>query len=783
MTTRKTRHRAFWMMSAAPILLFAAGTAQAQNPPARSTTKPEAATTVEVLVVTANKREESLQDVAASISAVSGATIEKERIQTYYDLQNAVAGLVALGQADRTYLNMRGTFTAFADNPGQELPSSVYIDDVATLGETDTAQRLYDIDRVEVLKGPQGTAFGKNTIGGVISIHTKAPSFTPGLKLSATGGSYGLAEFQGSITGPLTDRVAANFSTYVHRTDGYIHNPITGATLGAERAWGLRGQVLANVTDNFTVRAGADYLKDNSHVVPLRFFSSGQWIASNSPFGRPPFGTGAFPPAISYPNLVPSNDPDTSYSPYNDRAPRSSFNAFVRADWNLEFATLTSITGYRENRSKTSSNAAGDSQGFLKLLYESSSRQWTEELRLVSPGDRKFTWLAGVYVALPHQTRTLRADPAAPGLRYLVVGPQLGSATAETTSISGFAEVGYKFTDQLKLVVGGRYTDDRKTGDAVNLGTTQGSIPLTVITAHQKASWNAFTPKGTLEYTPTSDTLFYATYSEGYVGGGFLRAGPAIQVCPSQGPCAATLNQAIAANIAALQKPYDPEYATNYEIGAKTSWFDDRLTANVSIYREDFKDLQIQIASVVGGILTRQAGNAGRTRSQGLDLEVHAVPAPWLRLGATYSYLDAKYLEFTTAGVSRAGNTLPNAPKNALNLSASGNWDFDWGKLSVGGDVTFRSKTFGDETNADAPAALKKTEIRGLVNGSIDFATPDGRWDLRLWARNLTDTRYGTPFSGIRSTAGLFGFTGPYFVNMLWNEPRTIGATLTFNMQ
>jgi iron complex outermembrane receptor protein len=257
-----------------------------------------------------------------------------------------------------------------------------------------------------------------------------------------------------------------------------------------------------------------------------------------------------------------------------------------------------------------------------------------------------------------------------------------------------------------------------------------------------------------------------------------LRGGPTIQ--PS---ATVTLAQAIAANIAGLQKPFNPEYATNYEVGAKTSWFDHRLTANVSIYRENFKDLQVLIASITSGnLVLKEAGNAGRTRSQGLDLEIRAAPTPWLRLGATYSYLEAKYLVFSPQGVNRAGNSLPDAPKNTLNLSAAGDWDFDWGTFSAGGDVTFRSKVFGDESNSDAPQVLAKTTINGLLNGSVDFKTRDGRWDLRLWGRNLTDTRYATAFSVFASTARAFGFTGPYYADASWNDPRTLGATVTYNM-
>jgi iron complex outermembrane recepter protein len=303
MATHRILGCAFGLTSALPIIFFAASSARAADPSTGSETKSEDSTALETIVVTAMKREETLQSVPVSISAVSGATIQRERLRTYDDLQNAVAGLVSIpSQGDVQFVNMRGTYTQINDSPGQEQPTSVYIDDVPALGITDLAQKLYDIDRVEVLNGPQGTAFGKNTIGGVISIHTTAPSITPDVQVSATGGNFGLGEFQGLVTGPLSDRVAAKLSGYFERQDGYIHNPLTGATLGDQKVFGVRGQVLANVTDTFTVRGGVDYLEDDSASPPATFFGNGSFVSSRSPFNGPPYSF--FLPPLVYPNLA-----------------------------------------------------------------------------------------------------------------------------------------------------------------------------------------------------------------------------------------------------------------------------------------------------------------------------------------------------------------------------------------------------------------------------------------------------------------------------------------------
>jgi iron complex outermembrane receptor protein len=348
--------------------------------------------------------------------------------------------------------------------------------------------------------------------------------------------------------------------------------------------------------------------------------------------------------------------------------------------------------------------------------------------------------------------------------------------------VSEYAEVGYKFTDQLKLDVGGRYTHDHKTGSTVLQGSLQGGIDLTTLTAPQEGAWSAFTPKATLEYTPTKDLLFYATVSRGYIGGGFESNSAGFAPGVQADGTSLTLAQAIAANIAVMQHPYSPEHATNYEIGAKTSWLDSRLVANIDIYREDFKDLQVNVLSVLNNVPISIAGNAGRTRSQGLDLELYGVPAPWLHLAATYSYSDDKYL--TTDDAGTAGNHLPFTPAHALNLSAQGEWELpdDGGTVSAGGDVTFRSKVWGDGSNSDAPAVHDRTAIKGLLNGSIDFRTHDGRWDVRLWGRNLTDTRYGAPVSAYFPLAQLFGYDGTYLALMEWNPPRTYGVTATYHL-
>jgi iron complex outermembrane recepter protein len=802
MATHRILGRAFGLTSALPIVFFAASSARAADSSTGSATKSEDWTGLETIVITATKREETLQSIAASISAVSGATIERERLQTYADLQHAVAGLVSVpALSDFGFLNMRGTFTQINDAPGQEQPSSVYIDDVATLGLTDLGQKLYDIDRVEVLRGPQGTAFGKNSIGGVISIHTQAPSFTPDVQMSATGGNFGLGEFQGLVTGPLTDKVAAKLSGYFQRQDGTFDDPTLGRKLGAQRVFGVRGQVLANVTDKFTVRAGIDYLHDDSDVAPITFLGDGTFNSTTSVFNHFPF-TVLGVPTLVYPPFGVANSPDKTLQSDTGETARRAINGFVKADLYMDFATLTSITGYRRNTTNSLKDFLGDPTPLFLTQFESKSWETTEELRLVSPGDRKFTWLAGTYIALPHAERTTSGPPSLL-LNYLAfdpsdanpadAGPQAASATVDTTSISGFAEVGYKFTDQLKLDLGGRYTHDHKTGTVNEIGALLGGINFNELVIPQSGSWSAFTPKASLEFTPTKDTLFYATVSRGYVGGGFESQAGAV---PPASLAPADIAAAKAASIAIAQIPYQPEYATNYEVGAKTSWLDNRLVANVSIYRENFKDLQL--------VITRPSippfsapGNAGRTRSQGLDLEIHAAPAPWVRLGATYSYSDDKFLTdvvITPAGAAGpgspaviypSGNYLPFAPKNALNLSAEGKWNLpsDGGTVSGGLDVTYRSKIWGDGYNSDPQQVHDQTGIRGLLNGSIDYKTHDEHWDVRLWGRNLTDTRYGAPTNAYFPSAQAFGYTGTYFALMQWNPPRTFGVTASYHLR
>jgi iron complex outermembrane receptor protein len=525
------------------------------------------------------------------------------------------------------------------------------------------------------------------------------------------------------------------------------------------------------------VLAGADYLQDDSDTPPMTYLGDGSFVASTSPFY----------PALNYPTFGVPNNPDKTLQNVNFSSPHKDFNAFVRADLDLDFATLTSITGYRLNKSTSEKSELGDPVNFFDSLFEANDSEVTEELRLVSPDDRKFTWLVGTYLSSSHEKRAtiLPDSPPSLGLPFLGSGPQFDVAKIDADSASAFAEIAYKFTDQLKLVLGGRYTGDNKTGKVVEEGGLQGGVDGVVIVAPQKASFSAFTPKATLEFTPTRDTLFYATVSRGYVGGGFEGTGP--------GAAAATVAQTVAADIASLKVPFKPEYATNYEIGAKTSWFDNRLTANIDLYREDFKNLQVVINGAIptasGPIATTLAANSGRTRSQGLDLEIHAVPAPWLHLGLTYSYADDRYLTTDAAGFK--GNHLPFTPPNALNLSAEGQWGFEWGTVSVGGDVTFRDKVWSSNDNGNAslgpfydpPQVHDRTGINGLLNGSIDFKTRDARWDLRLWGRNLTDTRFGTPQEGYGLLAsGAFGYTGTYYALMQWNPPRTFGATVTYHL-
>ena len=725
---------------AAATTTFVGGSALAQ-----STSPPSVAE----IVVTATKRATKLQETAIPITAFGSGQIQSQRLYNFADIAERSPGLEFIPYSrQEAYVSIRGTTTNSAA-AGADLGVTVFIDDVPTIGVGDNDPDLFDLQSVEVLRGPQGTLFGRNVTGGALVVHTLPPSFTTHESLEATYGAYNLGELRGYVTGPLIDTVlAGKVALQFRRQDGYLNNVDLGGKALSTSTGGGRAQVLWTPTAQLKVLAGVDYSRDSSP------YKSTQLI-------------GNFQPSILAPLSYSPNDTNEGIRGSGDA---QDGGALLRVDYQTPFGVLTSITGLRDFSDKNLHSTSGEPHNELLQNAIQQGRQYTQELRLASPSDQRFTWVAGLfYLAAHREYDTVYNLNVTPGVVASFVPPysrlQFSSTSdqhIDATSYAAFGEGAFALTDTLKLTVGARYTSDGKSGRSAVSDTSGFSAPL--LAPHYAHTWNAFTPKATLSYQPTKDLLGYVTVSSGFKSGGYDTTGT---------------------TVAGLETPFQPETVTNYEGGVKYSTFSRRLTVNVAAYYADYKNLQVNEFNQQ--LLQFITANAGRSKIPGVELEVSAIPLNWLSLNASYSYMDANYTRYVDGQSNYSGHQIPFDAKSQLNFGGEihrATPQFGGGEIRLGGDVTYRSKIYFDDQNDTPSFILNKTSVKGQVNLHLTWVAPNDLWQISLWGKNVTDSRnlivasdltpFYASFPEYKSPAGDKMFAGDF------NPPATFGVSVTY---
>ena len=716
-----------------------------------------ASTSVGEIIVTATRRETRLQDTPVAVSAIGGVAIQQQRLVNLSEIANKIPS-ITFNQVNHSesFISIRGT-TIGNDAAGIDQGVSVFIDDVPTTGFGDDSPDLYDLQSVEVLRGPQGTLFGRNVTGGAVLIRTLPPSFTMAGQGTFTYGSDDLMEGQAYVTGPLVaDTLAGKIAVDLRRRDDFINNITLHDKTFGENLGSVRGQLLWTPTAKVRVLLGADYLDDTSA-------GKVQWLVGN-------FQPSLFPP-LSY-------SPGQTNQGSNAHTDKKIGGLLGRVDWTLPFATLTSITGYRDVKTRVHFSTSGDP--FNSIISDPVTRddQITEEIRLTSPADQKLTWVAGAFFLHGHRSylQTVSFD-AVPGTRLNALAqfgvpslarflsPYVNQANQHITldDEAVFGEATYAFTRTLKLTVGGRYSNERKAGHTEVFDTSVTNPNLS--TGPYAHDWSSFTPKYLLSYQPVSELLLYASATNGFESGGYDTNG---------------------STNAELASAYNPEHVWSYELGAKSSLFDKRLQVNLALYDAEYKDLQTRNFDPISGNII--AGNAAQGRVRGVELDTSAAVTGWLDLGATYSYTDAKYGRYLTPNASgpptdNSGHLIPFTPRHALNVSAETHFRAPGGSgvMNVGGDVTYRSGIQFNDANSAPALIVSKSQYKGLVNAHIRWSSDDDKLEVSLWAKNLTNTQ------SIINDADLSNFfdtipeynAGKFVSIVNWTDSRTLGISLT----
>ncbi len=682
------------------------------------------------IIITAERRETRLQDTPIAITAVTGEALEASGATVINDLAATVPNLTSTtgpqGSADANFfVRGVGQFDFIITNdPGVGL----YVDGVY-LGRTVGAMLDGgDIERVEVLRGPQGTLFGRNTLGGAINIVTRQPD--PGAfsgSARATFGSRDRVELDGGVNVPIGDDSAVRLYGFTREQDGFALNPVSGVRFGAIERHGGRAQLRLGLSDRLTVDLSADYSLDKSNPAPsvLRAIVP-------APF---------FPPAAQ--NDV--FDPDNFYQVFASNSPQSrneiyGFSGTVTLDIGL--AQLKSISAYRNLDGFSTSDPDGTRFSLYDQNTTTTQEQFSQELQLSGEtfGGR-LDYLLGAYYFREDAQQVLNlcfapiGDPSAPPGAACNFWSQGNDQV--TNSYAVFGQGRFGVLETLSVTLGGRYTWDDKEivsnqffdfrQQGVGPGAVFGfglppellsqRIVLPIVTnLPDEADFQKFTPKIGVEWEPAANLLVYASYSEGFRAGGFNGRLIAPQT---------------------TVPTYAPDTNQAYEIGVKSDLFDRRLRANATLFYSKYSDIQQTIADPE---VQFRVANAGDAVLKGFELELNAAPVAGLRLDAAVGYTDSEFEDVPAAVGPINGNRLPFSPEWTVSLAAQYDIEFAGGLITPRVDYRFQSDVFFSPFNLP----LESQDGYGILNARLSFTDADDRLTLAAFVQNLTDEEYFT---------------------------------------
>jgi iron complex outermembrane receptor protein len=642
------------------------------------------------------------------------------------DLQHYAPGLTIsdVGSGFVSYTYIRGGGTNQID-AGSDPSVAYFIDDVYIGGTAGLQFDLFDIDHVEVLKGPQGTLFGRNAASGAVSITTAPPSSTFGGWFDADVGNYSAYTLRGGVTGPITadGRWLYRVSFGARYRDGFTEN-LAGPDPGTVRNYGGRGQI-EYVGDDVTFLLTAGGLSGRDGM-------TNQFLSSANKSGLlSAAAIAALPCCTSF------------YKQYYnvDGFEHQNLEELTgRLEWKTPIGKWTSITALRSNiynRLQDQDSTIADS---YSLGSHEEDNTFSQEIRLVGEA-AQWHWIGGLYY---YHGRVTDDWLLATGPAFYTAPFLLGNATDDSTittdSYAAFGQGSYDFTDALSLTVGGRYSVDQKKDQR----TVQSflSPPFTV---DPRARWHSFDPSTSLNYKITPDTMAYASYRQGYKSGGFQT------LLPSTPQIAST--------------PFLPEHVKSYEVGVKSEWFDHRFLADIAVFRSDITDQQISRIITATNI---SIDNAGATRTDGVDLTLSAKPIHSLSVDTSMTFQHARFQQYQNGSVSYAGNTQLRSPDFTGSFGAEYKFDLPRGAdLSLRAEYTYQAEEFFDAANTKNPGYYQPGY--GLANARITYTPAHGDWNVALWGKNLGNTEY------YRNIAlGVSGIAVP-------GDPLTFGGT--FNIK
>jgi iron complex outermembrane receptor protein len=713
---------------------------------------------LEEVIVTARKREESLQDVAVSVTAIT-SQLDLASVQSLQDLQNFVPNVVI----DQTPANNGATISirgiSFQEtDKSLDSPVGVILDGVY-LGVT-AGQLLnnFDLERIEVLRGPQGTLFGKNTIAGAVNVIRTAPTKEWGVKAKVGAGDFDKQEFQAVVNTPLTESGGLKLYGSSIERDGYFKDNIYGDDIGKVDYQQIGATMAFDISDALNLSFTAERIEDDSDLGAFANFNTTGDLTCLSTLGIPGVTQSDAPPGSGCMDFDDQSDEDHSSQnkPNSSEVTNDYYNLTV--NWALGDWNLASITGYVNRDEDFRLEYDASRVEFLYIDAAHDYEQTSQEFRIDGNISDDIHLVAGLYY---WDSEWKQSQESFDMWYYFGIGfgpegglnpgdvSQLLTGKGDNEAYAAYASVDWAFSENWLLNLGGRYTYEEKTFTGGSPGFTYVPGDFYIVPPgpirHLDDNWNEFSPRVALQYQMSDDVMLFGSYSNGFKSGGFFARTPDINGLNS----------------------YDPEYVDTWELGVKSEWWDNRARFNATAFYSDYSDKQEDVivanaSGEVGTIVT----NASDVEMYGLELEFTALLTEKLSLFMNLGLLDSEYSKFD-ADISgdgvvtdNSGLDLRNAPKTTF--GAGLDWVQPVGSGELGAHYNYYWRDDYQTIFQNNP--LGEVKSAGFHNASIDYSFLDN-YQISVYGRNLSDERYArvvliTPVSNF----------GQY------NEPRNYGV-------
>jgi iron complex outermembrane receptor protein len=759
--TRNAQYRNWQRIKASLLLGFAP--AMAVSPlsvQAQETSGPQ----LEEVRVTARQVVENLQDVPVAVSVFSEQQIQQTFAQNLREF-GAYAPNVSIGTVpgfNAAAIAIRGVSTG--DIPSSFDPAVTVAVDGFYLGHYQASLLdMFDIEQIEILRGPQGTLFGKNTIGGVVNVTTKRPSGEFEVQGKVRAANEGRLDLMGAVDFPiLQDTLSARVSVQKFDFDGYYDNTATGDDAGGQDLLAARAKLLWTPTDTFEALLSYEYSDDESDTPmvintttsndPNGFYGGdlfyftgypgrGSGGPANIPLGDP-FESGLVKPSQHAPGFAQSKNTDGHEEDID--------GIYLNVNWDVFGGTITSITGYREVDSDYYNDYVGEPAAIYATIRSVYRDTFSQELRYAWSGDR-FNYVLGAYYQendLDYENYTsLGPDHPFSGVAWPAEGLLLtADGSQDTEAWAVFAEGNYNLTDSIRLTLGARYSDEEKDFDLRPLGFPEEGRAI------ENDSWDDVTYRAGIDYALNDNMMAYFTYATGFKSGGFNEQ-------------AGTFSSASAS--------FDPEEADSFELGLKSDLFDNTLRLNLAAFYVEYTDLQLDSVVPIDEAPGQESRvtNAGEVTSWGVEADMIWLLTDQFTIDGTLGYLDSEYDKFdcNLDGDIENGNEdctvldVKRTPEWTASLGATYSIPLDslGGGLDLNANGTYTDEFYNDILNTEA----SMHEDVWLLNASISYVTEDEKIRVSVFGRNLTDEEYQTSGLGV---ANLWSFT-------TYGNPQTYG--------